>query len=162
VSLCYATILPGAGSGDTLLIETGGVEMEMEMPTGLSEGDAFTVVLVDGGSESEDSSTSQRWSEPQVESSLQIEPGQEHEVGLVPGACTAVWGLNAILKQAKRYAEQQRHMQEQLATAFPQAAATPTDALLAWLRTFPSVVISWCASLRPARQMAACCSFEQS
>ena len=150
----------GASSGDTLLIETASVKMEFEIPAGLSEGDAFTVELVDdSGSELVGDSSSQRLAEPHVDTSLQTEPEQGRDVSLLPAACTAALGLDSVLKQAKQYAKQHRCMQEQLAAAlppgvrFPEAATTPIDALLAWLRTFPSVTISWCASLRLAAKI---------
>ena len=134
----------GARSGDTLQIDTGSVEMEIEIPAGLGEGDAFTVVVADGPSEEE---------EEEEEDHVQ----RQSVAGSVQDARAAAWGLNGILKQAKQYAEQQRRMQEQLASALPQGIqspgkpTTPVDALLAWLRTFPSVTSSWSACLRAAR-----------
>ena len=126
----------GARSGGTLQIDTGSAEIDI--PAGLGEGHAFTVVGEDGSSEEDHA--------------------QRHSAaGSVQDARAAAWGLNDILKQAKQYAEQQRRMQEHLACALPQGiqslgnATAPTDALLAWLRTFPSVTSSWCACLRAAR-----------
>jgi hypothetical protein len=133
----------GARSGDTLQIDTGSVEMEIEIPAGLGEGDAFTVVVADGPSEEEEE---------------EEDPVHRQSVASsVQDARAAAWGLNGILKQAKQYAEQQRRMQEQLASALPQGiqspgkTTTPVDALLSWLRTFPSVTSSWSACLRAAR-----------
>ena len=43
----HPTVLDGAKGGDTLLIETESIEIEIEVPDGLSQGDEFAAVLAD-------------------------------------------------------------------------------------------------------------------
>ena len=142
----------GATSGDTLLVDTGTLEMEIEIPAGLGAGDAFTVVLADVSSEEEQAQQLSQQTHPDSSpATAQAEPGTEGDGRLGPDARAAAWSLNSTLRQARQYIQQQQRMREQLTVALPHdahpavKAVTTTDALLAWLRSFPSVVTPWYA-----------------